>query len=44
MIVVRVWRGLELNLVVAVAVAAHRTQKVGGANKQNMEEVDGSAA
>ena len=35
-IVVRVWRGLELNLVV-VAVAAHRTQKEGGANKQNRE-------
>ena len=33
-IVVRVWRGLELNLVVAVAA---RTQKEGGANKQNRE-------
>ena len=37
MIVVRVWRGLELNLFAAVNVVVARTQKEGGANKQNRE-------
>ena len=36
-IVVRVWRGLELNLFAAVNVVVARTQKEGGANKQNRE-------
>ena len=40
-IVVRVWRGLELNLLTVVVA---RTQKEGGANKQNRGEGRGRGA